>query len=87
MVSITTRFVPFNAQAITLWPIVLFRPEVANDVCVRAHEQYHWEDALRWGVLPWYLAYLLIGLFYIGKPADQHPLERGAYAAERRCRG
>lgn len=73
-------------RAITLWPCILYvSQEVKADLCIRAHEMYHWHQALRWGILPWYVAYLVIGLFYIGKPANAHPLEREAYRIQREC--
>lgn len=77
------RWLP--VEAVTLWPVVLYRSS-QPDKCLRLHEAYHWYQAYHYGVLPWYIAYLILGLRYVGKPADQHPLERGAYATERRCR-
>ena len=78
-------WMPFGIQAMMLWPFIVIRVAV-DDFCLRQHELYHWRQARRWGVLPWYVAYLILGLFYIGKPADAHPLERRAYAVERKCR-
>ena len=43
------------------------------------HEHFHWRQALRWGVLPWYLWYLALVPFYLRKPSHEHPLERPAY--------
>lgn len=41
-----------------------------------------WRHAFHWGVIPWYLAYLALLLFYLRRPADQHPLESPAYAEQ-----
>ena len=86
MLEITVKWLPFGTQAITLWPFVLYLPAAYADSCTRVHEAYHWHDALKWGVVPWYATYLIIGIFYIGRPAAKHPLEAPAYRAARKCR-
>ena len=75
-----------SVDAITLWPFILYRRGHRDNLPLRCHEHYHWREAFRWGVLPWYLIYLLLLPFYIGKPSDQHPLEASAYAKQREVR-
>lgn len=70
-------------DAITLWPFIVYRRGHEDNIALRCHEFFHWRQALRWGVVPWYLAYLLLALFYFRKPSDQHPLEAPAYAKQR----
>jgi hypothetical protein len=72
-----------NIHAITLWPFILYRQGFQNDIALRCHEFFHWRQALRWGVIPWYLLYLLLLPFYFRRPPDQHPLEAPAYAKQR----
>jgi hypothetical protein len=72
-----------NIHAITLWPFILYRRGFQDDIALRCHELFHWRQAFRWGVIPWYLVYLLLAPFYLGRPADQHPLEAPAYAKQR----
>ena len=84
--EITVSRLPFGAGAITLWPFILYLPHAYADPCIRAHEHYHWRQALRWGVVLWYVTYLVLKPFYMGRPAEEHPLERPAYAVERKCR-
>ena len=68
-----------GVDAITLWPFILYRRGHQDDVALRCHEHFHWRQALRWGVLPWYLWYLALVPFYFRKPSYEHPLERPAY--------
>ena len=75
-----------RVDAITLWPFILYRKGHHDSLPLRCHEFYHWRQALRWGVLPWYLVYLLLLPFYIKKTSDQHPLEAPAYAKQREIR-
>ena len=75
-------WLPGHILAVTLWPFILYR---AWSPCTRVHEHYHWHQARRWGVIPWYIVYLTIGLFYVGKPASDHPMEREAYRLQRGC--
>ncbi len=68
-----------GVDAVTLWPFILYRRGHRDDIALRCHEHFHWRQALRWGVLPWYLSYLALVPFYLRKPSQQHPLERPAY--------
>ena len=72
-----------NVDAITLWPFILYRRGHEDNPPLRCHEYYHWRQALRWGVLPWYLIYVILVPFYLGKRAERHPLEAPAYAKQR----
>lgn len=75
---------PSWATATTIWPIILYEPDAWADKCVREHERYHWKDQLRWGVLPWLVAYGILALFFGG--GRKHPLEHRAYQIEDECR-
>ena len=79
-------WLPKGVDGITLWPFILYRQGHRDSIPLRCHEHYHWRQALRWGVVPWYLAYLLLKPLYLRKPADRHPLERSAYAKQREVR-
>ena len=67
-----------NVHAITLWPFIFYLRVHRHNVALRCHEFYHWRQARRWGVLPWYVTYLLLQIRYFHTPRE-HPLERGAY--------
>jgi hypothetical protein len=82
-IELTTRWLPPGVDGMTLWPFILYRRGHQGDIALRCHEHYHWRHALRWGVLPWYLAYLVLKLWYLGQPAERHPLEAPAYAKQR----
>ena len=82
---VTVPWLPFRARAMTLWPFILLTPGVVGDDCIMAHEMYHWKQQRSWGVIPWFIAYLIMGVFYIGKPADHHPMEREGYRIQREC--
>ena len=73
-----------GVDGITLWPFIFYRRGHQHNIALRCHEHYHWRQARRWGVIPWYIAYLALLPFYLGKPADRHPLEAPAYALQRR---
>ena len=77
-------WLPGGISAITLWPCILYRGDAINDPCLRAHEEFHWQQARRCWVLPWYAAYLLLLPFYRGQ-SREHPLEQMAYLAQARC--
>ncbi len=63
-----------------LWPFILYRRGRRTPATV-AHEHYHWYQCRRCWVLPYYLCYLILGLFYLPRKRwRQHPLEVYAYA-------
>jgi hypothetical protein len=72
-------------HAIMLWPFIVIRRD-RDDPCLRGHELYHFDEASSWGVLPWYVTYLVIVACRIGRPASSHPMERLARLLERECR-
>ena len=82
--EIVVPWLPGRIKAITLWPLILYKKGHYTR-CVKLHEYYHWRQVQEWGVIPWYLVYLLLGVFYAGKPAREHPLERAAYQLEDAC--
>ena len=86
---IPKRYGGSSVRAITLWPLILYRTG-SKTTCVQQHEHYHWYQIKQWGVIPWYMAYVLLYLNmrtrdrYIYK-AWEHPLETAAYELEQRC--
>jgi hypothetical protein len=85
MMELKVPWLPGGIRAITLWPVILYRADVYGNRCIQLHEHYHWRQALRWGVVPWYVAYLVLAVLWIGRPIDRHPLEREAYKLQREC--
>ena len=87
MIEMTVPWLPFRARAMTLWPLILYKPAVRRSVCIQVHERYHWYDQKRWWVLPWFVMYGFWWLCGYGlwRPIDKHPLEREAYRLGRRC--
>lgn len=75
---------PASVHAVTIWPVIFYEPQVWDDPGVQVHERYHWNDQIRWLLLPWFVVYLILRPFYGG--GDRHPLEREAYRRERQCR-
>ncbi len=73
-------WLPKGIDGICLFPFLVYRDHEPSPALVR-HERYHFHDALRCKVIPWYLAYLLLLPFYGG--GREHPLEVAAYAAEK----
>ncbi len=77
--------IPFMGpgRGLTLWPFCFYGPGGKDDKCLQVHEHYHWDQALRWGVIPWYVVYGLLALRW--GTSTEHPLERPAYAAQAAC--
>lgn len=82
-VSRIPRPFPEHVHAVTIWPLILYEPQVWDNPCVQIHERYHWNDQIRWLLLPWFVAYLVLRPFYGG--GDKHPLEKEAYHRQRLC--
>jgi len=78
-IELTIFWLPEGIAAITLWPVILYRRTYRTDISIRAHEFIHWYQALKWGVIPWYITYLVLKVFYRGRPIFDHPLEKIAY--------
>ena len=70
-----------KADAITLWPFIFYRQGHQNNTALRCHEYFHWRQAAHCGVIPWYLAYLVLLPFYL-RQSTEHPLEAQAYAVQ-----
>ena len=76
-ITVPERIWPLpKIAAITLFPFVVWR-QGHRTPALEAHERYHWDQALRWGIVPFYLVYLALLPFYGG--GRNHPLERKAY--------
>lgn len=73
-------FAPQRSIAITLWPFIFYSAAFSDHPGTGTHELYHWWQALRWGVVPWYAYYALLLPWY-WRRAREHPLERPAYLA------
>ncbi len=82
---VTVSWLPFRARAMTLYPFIFVRRDLQHDYCLYLHELYHWRQQRKWWLIPWLLAYLILLPTVIGKPMSAHPLERGAYKAQRGC--
>lgn len=82
-IELTVPALQRGVDAMTLWPFIIYRRGTQDNLPLRCHEWFHWRHALRWGVLPWYLAYILIKPFYLGTRTPQHPFEAPAYAKQR----
>ena len=74
---------PANVYAVTIWPFIFYESHKWDDHCVQIHERYHWMDQLRWLVVPWFVVYLVLRIFYPGN--RNHPLEREAYRRQDLC--
>ena len=74
---------PDYVHAVTIWPFIVYEHQVWDDPGVQVHERYHWQDQIRWLLLPWFAAYLVLRPFYGG--GRRHPLEREAYRRQDRC--
>ena len=86
-IEIESNWFPFwSVWAVTLWPVIFYKRPHKTE-CIRQHELYHWHQALKFGVLPWYLAYFFLQIFYFRRPANEHPLEKEAYAVQWKCEG
>lgn len=86
-IELRVPWLPFGNLAMVIWPLVLLTPTAYADECIRLHEAYHWHQALRWGVLPWYVAYAILGISVLirQRPQNEHPFERRAYELEWEC--
>ncbi|PKB77799.1 MAG: hypothetical protein BZY88_20730 [SAR202 cluster bacterium Io17-Chloro-G9] len=82
-IELTVPALQKGVDAMTLWPFIIYRRGAQDNLPLRCHEWFHWRHALRWGVLPWYLAYILIKPWYLGARTPQHPFEAPAYAKQR----
>jgi hypothetical protein len=74
---------PKSVHAVTVWPFIFYEPRVWDDPCVQIHERYHWKDQIRWPLVPWFVAYLVMRPFNDGRKG--HPLEHEAYRLQDEC--
>lgn len=81
-IEITVPALPQGVDAVTIWPFIFYRRGTEDYLPLRCHEWFHWRQALRYAVLPWYAYYLLIKPFYLGERTPLHPLEAPAYAIQ-----
>ena len=82
-IEIVVPDVPFMRKrigAITLWPFIFYR-KGQKDLAKQLHEYHHWEEAMRWFVIPWYIAYVVLAIVY-RTGGRNHPMERTAYEIE-----
>ena len=86
MIEITVKHIPKpfpkGVHAVTVWPFIFYEEDVRHNEAIRAHERYHWEDQLRWFVIPWFIVYFILSIFYGG--LRRHPMERPAYEIQDR---
>lgn len=45
--------------AITIAPFVFVLPQHANNIALLAHERVHYNEQLKWLIIPWWIAYLV----------------------------
>ncbi len=83
-VSRIPRPFPAGVYAVTVWPFIVYEPQVWDDGCVQVHERYHWMDQLRWFVLPWFVVYLILRVVQ-RTGGKRHLLEKEAYARQAAC--
>ena len=78
-IELISPWLPKGIHAITLWPFIFYRSQYKNNMPLRSHEYFHWYQALKFGVFPWYVTYLVLRIFY---SYSNHPLEKQAFAEE-----
>ena len=67
-INLTVAWLPGWIDAITPWPFIVYRRGCEDSTRLRRHEYYHWRQAFQWGVVPWYLAYVILLPFYWKRP-------------------
>ena len=78
-IVIETRFVPPWTGAIMLWPFILYRPG-RRGAGLATYMHHLWHQCRRCWVLPWFLCYLILGLFHLPRKRWwQHPLQVSAH--------
>ena len=84
MIDIIVQKIPWpfpkHVHAVTLWPFIIYEAAIEKDRAIQAHEEYHWNDQMRWLVVPWFIAYICLLPFYGG--GRKHPMEKSAYAVQ-----
>ena len=69
-INLTVPWLPEWIHAVTLWPFIVYRRGCEASI------------PLQRGVVPWYLAYVILLPFYWKRPRE-HPMEVEAYAVQR----
>ena len=72
---------PEHVHALTIWPLILYEPQMWDDPCIQIHDRYNWTDHVRWLFLTWFVAYFVLRQFYEG--GYRHPLEGKAHTRQR----
>ena len=44
MILYTNKLIPKRFAAVTVWPLILIRPEYRDDEGLKAHEEVHWHQ-------------------------------------------
>ena len=71
---------PKYVDAVTLWPFIIYKRGIEDDLALQAHEMYHFNEQKRWLLVPWFIAYICLLPFYGG--GRKHPMEKPAYAIQ-----
>ena len=87
------NFLPGRIVGMTLFPFILIAVKEKNNECLLEHEQYHWNEILKWGkysfglgIMFWYLVYVYLWLTKYRKVESwKHPMERDAYFVQEVC--
>ncbi len=74
---------PESVYAFCFWPFIFYESHVWDDECVQVHERYHWNDQIKWLIIPWYIRYFILKRKYGG--GKEHPMENQAYALQETC--
>jgi len=84
MIEISVKHIPWpfpkSVHAVTIWPFIIYEHSVRHDLAIQAHERYHLNEQRKWLVIPWFIVYVSLSLFYGG--GRKHPLEKPAYAIQ-----
>jgi hypothetical protein len=57
---------PESVCAVCIWPFIWYEEHRYDDPCQQVHERYHWNDQLRWLVIPWFILYAVLRPFQGG---------------------
>ena len=81
-IELVSPWLPKGIDAIMLFPFIFYRKGYADNMPLRSHEYYHWYQAKKFGVFPWYLTYVFLMVVYLGRSKVSHPFEKMAYAEQ-----
>jgi len=60
---VKTNLIPAGFDAVSAWPFIFVRPQMADNRGLIEHETVHYREQRRWLCLPWWIAYLLVPSF------------------------